>query len=154
MNLKQTSTVLFWRNLLTPGQIEIKIMTRTVMMILNASGPTKLLQTILIIIRNKFVIYLKKSLCFLIKINLMRLNNFISSMKSITISHSWKKLQAKRSLRNFNFPNNQILSGLIRFKIMTQNQTMHLHKIQVIFKSIYKPGNAEIFLDYRFRNLI
>ena len=75
-------------------------------------------------------------------------------MKSITISHSYKKLQAKRSLRNFNFPNNQILSGLIRFKIMTQNQTMHLHKIQATFKSIKKPGNAEIFLDYRFRNLI
>jgi len=28
---------------------------------------------------------------------------------------------------------------------MTQNQTMHLHKIQATFKSIYKPGNAEIF---------
>ena len=54
----------------------------------------------------------------------------------------------------FSFRNNKTQSGHIKFKIMILKQMMHHHKILTTFKLISKLINAEIFLDFKFKNQI
>ena len=124
------------------------------MKIQNVFGHMKSIQKILTLVQNKFVKSQKKNLFSMKNINLMKLNNFIKSMKSIIISHSSKKLRADRFLKNFNFLNKKIQGGPIKYKIMTLNQTVHQLKTQITFKLTCIPENVEIFLDYRSKNLI
>jgi hypothetical protein len=90
----------------TSGAIETKKLIRVAMRKQNVSGLLKSLQMILTIIKNKFAKLPKKNLYFLKKTIRMRLSNFISSMKSIIISHSYKRLQARKFHRSFSFRNN------------------------------------------------
>ena len=90
----------------TSGAIETKKLIRVAMRKQNAFGLLKSLQMIPTIIKNKFARLLKKNLYFLKKIIRMRSSNFISSMKSIIISHSYKRLQARKFPRSFSFRNN------------------------------------------------
>lgn len=55
---------------------------------------------------------------------------------------------------NFSFRNNNIQSGHIKFKIMILKQMMHQHKILATFKLICQLINAEISLDFKFKNQI
>ena len=88
------------------GAIETKKLIRVAMRKQNVFGLLKSLQMIQTIIKNKFAKLHKKNLYFLKKIIRMRLSNFISSMKSIIISHSYKRLQARKFHRSFSFRNN------------------------------------------------
>lgn len=90
----------------------------------------------------------------MIKIIQMKLNNFIKNTKNIIINHSFKKLKVKRFSRNLYFLKYRIRDGSIKSKIMTLYKTVHLLKTQITFKLMSKLENVEIFLGFRFKNLI
>ena len=118
-----------------------------VMKILIASGLMRSFKEILTIIKNRFVDQQKKNLWNSTKTNLMKSSSSIKITKDTIDSHFCKKSQAKKFQINFNFLSKKIHNGHIKFKITIQKQTMQLHKILAIFKSIYKLKNAEIFSD-------